>query len=42
MLAVEALFKIQSKEIKDQILSNYNLGNTDMGLVEHGGKQQDL
>ena len=34
MLAIEALFRFQSKEIKDQVLCNYSLGYSRVGLVD--------
>lgn len=34
MLALEALFRFQSKEIKDQVLCNYSLGVQRVGLVD--------
>ena len=34
MLALEALFRFQSKEIKDQVLCNYSLGVQRVGLAD--------
>lgn len=39
MLAVEALFRFQSKEIKDMVMCNYAMDATRFGLVD---KEQDL
>ena len=40
MLALEALFRFQSKEIKDQVLCNYNLGVARVGLVDKEADQE--
>lgn len=40
MLALEALFRFQSKEIKDQVLCNYSLGVQRVGLVDKETEQE--
>ena len=40
MLALEALFRFQSKEIKDQVLCNYSLGVQRVGLVDKEVEQE--
>ncbi len=34
MLAMEAMFRFQSKEIKDQVLCNYSLGYARAGFID--------
>ena len=40
MLALEALFRFQSKEIKDQVLYNYSIGVQRHGFVDKENDQE--